>query len=48
MDDNYVSDVHTIAVIKAPENYENIKEGFRDVIATVNYYMQILKLLSVR
>lgn len=39
MDDNYASDVHTIAVIKAPEEYENIKEEFRDVIAMVNYYI---------
>ena len=28
----YVSDVHTIAVIKAQESYKNIKEGFRDII----------------
>ena len=36
----YVSDVHTIAVIKGQENYENIKEGFRDVIEKVNFLIK--------
>ena len=29
-DHNFASDVHTIAVIKAPESYENVEEGFRE------------------
>ena len=37
---NFVSDVHTIAVTKAAENYENIKEGFRDIITRVNHYIK--------
>ena len=36
----YVSDVHTIAVIKAQENYVYIEEGFRDIIEKVNYYIK--------
>ena len=37
--DNIVLDVHTIAVISAAEIYENIREGFRDVITAVNNYI---------
>ena len=36
----FASDVHTIAVIKAPESYENVEEGFRDVIAIINNYIR--------
>ena len=38
------TDVHTIAVIRAAENYENIKEGFHDAISAVNNYIKNLKI----
>ena len=29
-------DVQTVAIIKAPENYKNLAEGFKDVFGDVN------------
>ena len=32
----YPIDIHTIAVIKAPESYETLSVGFRDVFTDIN------------
>jgi len=31
-----LTDIHTIATIKASENYENVAQGFRDAFNDIN------------
>ena len=30
------ADVHTVAVLKTPESYEALRDGFRDTLASIN------------
>ena len=36
-------DVHSIAIIRAAENYQNLEEGFDDVFTEINELMESLK-----
>lgn len=33
-------DIHTIAVIKADETYENLSTAFKDIFNDINYYIK--------
>ena len=33
----FLTDIHTIAAIKASENHDNVALGFRDVFDDINY-----------
>jgi len=33
---HFYTDLHTVAVIKAPKNYQSLSAGFRDIFTEIN------------